>query len=245
MSSRYDRNPLRLKGQKDIVEYVRELLTRVEAGESSLQIGHTAIEDGDLIVRNGDIVVSESDGEVVLRILHGGTPEIRMYPLGDTDTHRVALFAYDFNAGGSPDQAVQLCVETSPGAAQDGGKLLMSRQYAILSHQPNGGAESYLWLNANSAGTQEAVYRGKWTNSLQFDNNMGLYMGVINTGGGFTSWTHTYFTSFATTIAPVVGLVNTGGAITWTITAMTTSAFTVSWTGTATKIINFWNFRVA
>lgn len=242
MAGRYGRDPLRLGGQKDIVEYVKDALRRIETGESSLQIGHTAIEDGNLVVRNGDIVVSETSGEVVLRILHGGTPEIRMYPLGDTDTHRVAFFGYDFNAGGAPDQAVQLCIETTD-LAQDGGKLLMSRQYAILSHQPDGGLESFLWLNAFSP--QEALYRGRWTNQVQYDNNMGLYMGVINAGGGFSSWTHTYFTSFATTIAPVVGLVNSGSTVTWTITGMTTSAFTVGWSGTAAKTINFWNFRVA
>lgn len=242
MSSRYDRNPLRLGGQKDITEFVQGLLERMKAQESSLQIGHTAIEDGNLVIRNGDIIVSESDDSVVIRVVHGGIPEIRFYPLGDTDTHRIAMFGYDFNSGGAPDQAFQLCVETN-NLVQDGGKLLMSRQYAILSHQPDGGLESFLWLNAFSP--QEALYRGRWTNQVQHDNNMGIYTGVISVGGGFSSWTHTYFTSFATTIAPVVGLVNSGSTVTWTITGMTTSAFTVGWSGTAAKTINFWNFRVA
>lgn len=244
MNGRYDVDPTRLQGKKSIIEFMQEVLKKVGSDDASLQIGHTSIEDGDLIIRNGDIIVSETDGEVVLQIMHGITPEIRFFPLGVNDTHRVALFAYDFGGGAAaPDQAVQLCVETV-GSVQDGGKLLLSRNYAILSHQPNGGSESYLWLNGNLTGSQEALFRGKWSNQAQFDSNMGLYMGVINAGGGFSSWTHTYFTSFATTIAPVVGLVN-NPVVTWTILGFSTSSFTVGWTGTASKTITFWNFRVA
>ena len=167
-----------------------------------------------------------------------------MFPLGDTDTHRIAFFGADFNSGvGVPDQSIQVCIETV-GEVQDGGKLLLTRNNAILSHQPAAGNESYFWLNAPTSGLQEVVYRGRWPNQYQFDNQMGIYTGVINVAGGFSSWTHSYFTSFATTTAPVVGLVN-NPVVTWTIQGFSTSAFTVAWSGTASKIITFWNFRVA
>lgn len=245
MDGRYGVDPSRQKGQKSIVEYVQDVLDRVSSGDASLQVGHSAIEDGDFIVRNGDILVSESDDSVVLRVIHGTVPEVRMYPLGGTDTHHCTIFGADFNLGTGlgPDQSIQMGIEKID-TTQDGGKVLLTKNNAIISHQPAGGLESFFWLNSPT-GTQEVLYRGRWSNQFQYDNNMGIYPGVINVGGGFTSWTHSYFTSFATTIAPVVGLVNTAGTVTWNITAMTTSAFTVSWTGTAAKTLNFWNFRVA
>jgi len=245
VADRYGVDPGRLKGQKSIIEFFQDAFRRIESGESSLQIGHTAVEDGDLTIRNGDLLVSESDNSVVLRLMHGSVPELRMFPLGETDSHRIALFGADFNLdqGAGPDQSVQLCVETVD-AIQDGGKVLLTRNNAIFSHQPAAGDESFLWLNAPASSTQEAVYRGKWTNQWQFDNQMGIYPGVIVVGSGFTSWTHSYFTSFATTVGPVVGLVNSA-AISWCIQGFSTAAFTVIWSGTAAKTIAFWNFRIA
>ena len=235
--------PSRLKGQKDIVEYVKQVIEELSSRSSSLQIGHTSIEDGNFIIRNGDIIVSESDDTIVLRILHGQTPEIRMWPLGETDTHRAALFSHDFSIDGPPDQAVLLSIETT-GATQDGGKLLLTRGYTVLSHQPNGGSESYFWLNADGVLPQIGLYQGKWPDRAQYNTDQGLYPGVFNVTAGFGSLTHTYNASFASTVAPVIGLVNTGGTVSWNITAMSTSAFTVTWTGTAAKTINIWNFRI-
>lgn len=244
MADRYDVDPSRLKGQKSLIEYVKDVTNRVTEGSASLQVGHTSIEDGDFVVRNGDIIVSETDGVVVMRIIHGAIPEIQMFPLGGTDTHRVVIFGADFNSGvGTPNQTIQIGVETIDGF-QDGGKLLLTKTEAIFSHQPDIGNESFLWFNAPVPTlNQEAVYCGRWPNQYQFNNQMGIYTGVINAGAGFSSWTHTYLTSFATTAAPVVGLVN-NPVVTWTILSFTTSAFTVGWSGTAAKTITFWNFRI-
>lgn len=243
--NKYDVDPSRLKGQKNIIDYILSIMDRLEKGEKGLRIGFTAIEDGNLTVRNGDIIVSETDDSIVLKILHGAVPEIRFWPLGDTDTHQATLFAYDYNGDvTNPDQAIQLDVELVDNTV-DGGKVLLTRNYAILSHQPDGFEESYIWLNAQgSSNRQVFLFRGKWSNQQQVDSNMGLYMGSIGVSAGFSSWTHTYSVAFASTMCPVVGLVNTAGTVTWNITAMSTSAFTVTWTGTLAKTLNFWNFRI-
>jgi hypothetical protein len=243
-TSRYASRPERLAGKPDIQEYVLELFRRIGAGETSLQIGHTAIEDGDLIVRNGDIVVSESDDSIVLKILHGFTPEIRFWPLGVNDTHRVAIFAFDAGSAENPDQALEIVVEETDATA-DGGKLLLFRGGAVLSHMPDGvgGEESYLWLNAY--GDQIADYRGRWTNQQQSDNNQGLYMGGFTASAGVSTWTHSYFSTFATGIFPVCTVGRSGSTLEWVLDGFNTSSFTLRFsTTTGDKAVTFWNFRV-
>lgn len=242
MPNRYLTDPLRLRGQKDVVEYFIDLNRRVTTEETSLRAGHTAIEDGNFTVRNGDIIVSESDDSIVLRLMHGDIPEIRMWPLGDTDTHRVAFFAYDDVDGG---QTAAIIIETDPGTVIDGGKLLIGRNFAVLSHQPDasGGEESYFWLGVDPFAPEVASFRGKWANQTQYDDHQGIYAGTHGISAGFTSWTHTYSTPFASDIGTIVTL-QSSAVVSWMVTAQSSSAFTVSWSGTTAKTLNFWNFRV-
>ncbi len=243
MTSRYGVDPKYLQGQKDIVSYVRDISDRVSSQEQALKSGHTAIEDGDFVVRNGNILVSESDDSVVLRIKHGEVPEINMWPLGDIDTHQVTLLGYDDANGG---QALALLVETNPGLSPDGGKLLLSKEYSVFSHQPNIGNESYIWLNSLWGITEEvALYRGRWSDQIQADSNMGLYMGAFTATSGVSTWTHTYFTPFSTTIAPLFTVGVNGTTIQWGIDNYSTSSFVIRFSSTSNnKFVTFWNFRL-
>src|SRR5688500_7378441 len=243
---RYGVDPTRLKGQKSIVDHMVELRKRVAVGETGLRIGHTAIEGGDLTVRNGDNIVSETDGTVVLRLFGGGIPEIRFYPLGETDTHQASLLSFDFDTGSGADQAVQLCIEETGSLDQDGGKVLLTRTFAVLSHQPEVGEETYIWLNADPGVEEIVLIKGRWSDQYQYDVRQALYTGSFSFGSGFSNWTHTYLAPFATTICPIVGFMNSvDTAVAWSITAQSTSSFKVRWaTGTDGKTINFWNFRI-
>ncbi len=245
MTNKYGVDPSRLKGQKTIIEHLKDLVGRVAAGETSLQIGHTAVEDGHLTIRNGDVIVSESDGTVVLRLLHGGIPEIRFFPLGETDTHRAVILSFDFDAGAGADQAIQMGIEKT-NTDQDGGKVLLTREIAVLSHQPAVGDETYVWLNADPLIPGSIVIKGRWSDQIFYEANQALYMGSFSFGSGFSNWTHTYLSSFATDMCPVVGFMNSvDTAVAWSITAQSTSSFKVRWaTGTDGKTINFWNFRI-
>lgn len=239
---RYGSNPNRTSGKKDIVEYVGEIMNRLDASETVKRIGTTAIEDGNLVVRNGDIIVSETAGNVVFKLLHGATPEMRFFPIGVGDTHRISIFAQNDGFFG---EVLFMNVETNPGAVVDGGKLIISDQMTILSFQPlaSGGNESYIWLN--NPGTPEVIdIQCKWPNQMQSSSLQGVYPGQASLGAGFSSYTHTYFTSFASTAVPIVTLFNSGGTVSWNLTAQSTSSFTVTWSGTTAKVINWWVFRV-
>jgi hypothetical protein len=246
MVDKYSVDPKFLEGKPDIVSYITELYRRVADGETVQRVGFTAIEDGNLVVRNGDIIVSETTGEIVLRIMHGETPEVRFYPLGSITTHRATLEAFDFSSTpGTPDQSVQLFIETEPGGVVDGGKVLLNQTGAVLAHQPDasGGEESHLWLNFGF--DEIANYRGRWFNQIQSDDHQGLYTGSFVASSGFSTWTHTYFTPFATSIIPIVTVLHSGSTIQWVLDAQSTSAFTVRFSSTTNaKTINFWNFRV-
>lgn len=246
MSNRYGTEPVRKRGQPDVVEYIKDLSERLRASEVAYRIGHTSIEDGDLIVLNGDIRVKESDGTTVLVIFHGSTPEIRMYPLGDTDTHQVAFFGFDFDLGFGPDQALQISVEKLAGFVEDGGKLLLTRNYGILSHQPDGGQESYLWLNADPVLDEIMVFRGKMRDQWQYDTRQTFYAGAFTASSGFSTWTHTYASAFADQVVPIVNVLHAGSTISWTIESYSTSAFTVRFSSTTnSKVITFCNVRVS
>jgi hypothetical protein len=240
VSNKYDINPNRLGGQKDIISHVIELGDRVSAQEVATRAGHTSIEDGNFIVRNGDIIVSESDDTVVMRLFHGAIPDIEMYPLGETDTHLISLFAFDFNSDPvTPNQAVQLYIARASDLDVDGGKVLLTKDYSILSWQPFGGLESYIRLDSFGF-----LFHGIWTNQGQASASDGIYTGWFTATSGFSTWTHTYFFPFTTIVAPVFTVGVTGTTIQWGIENFSASSFIIRFSTTSgNKFVTFWNFR--
>lgn len=241
--NRYKSDPRRIQGKLDIYEYIEGQERRLRTGETAFRVGHTSIEDGDFIVRNGDIIVSESDDSIVMRLFHGESPAIGWYPLGIDSTHIVSMFAFDVGDITLPETAFQNEITETTAFNTDGGKQLMWPGGHIVSHTPDGGAESYMWFNI--LGNATIGINGIWPNNFQYSTEAAIYAGTIDVPSGFGSWTNTYLSPFASTMAPVVGLLNTAGALTWNLTAVSTSAFTVSWSGTLDKTLYFWNFRVA
>lgn len=246
MTDRYESDATRRRGRPDIVEYIKDLSDRLRTAEVGLRIGHTSIEDGDLVVLNGDIRVKESDGTTVLAILHGSIPEIRMYPLGDTNTHQAAFFAFDFDIGFGPDQGIQIEVERTSDFAVDGGKLLLTENYAVLSHQPDGGEETYVWCNADPAFAEAFLFRGRFRDSWQYNINQTFYPGTINVSAGFSTWTHSYLSSFVDQVIPIISVVYNGATLQWNVDSYLQTAFTVRFgTTVGAKTITFFNVRVS
>lgn len=243
MADKHGIDPNRLSGKKSLTEHLQDLIGRVAASETSTRIGHTSVEDGDLTIRNGDLIVSESSGSIVLRLLHGTSPEIRMWPLGESDTHRIAFLGYN---GAVEAQSLAIFIETSPDAVIDGGKVLLAKNYAVFSHQPDasGGQETYIWLNGDPAMTESFIFRGRFRDQNQYDTHQALYMGSFVASSGFSTWTHTYAASFDTTFIPLVTVLHSGSTIQWVLDAFSTSSFTVRFSSTANdKTVNFWGFR--
>lgn len=244
MSDRYESDPTRRRGRPDIVEYIKDLSERLRTAEVGLRIGHTAIEDGDLVVLNGDIRVGETDGTTVLRILHGETPEIRFFPLGSTDDYLVAMYGFDFDSGFGTDQAIQIDVEQADGLILDGGKLLLTKRIAVLSHQPDSGEETYVWVNADPANDEVILFRGRMKDSIMYDDRQMFYAGTISVSSGFSTWTHSYAATWGDQILPVLTVNNNGATIQWNLDSFTISGFTVRFSSTVSgKNINFFNVR--
>lgn len=240
VSNRYDVNPNRLQGQKDIISHIIELGDRVSAQEVATRAGHTSIEDGNFIVRNGDIIVSETDDTVVMRIFHGDIPEIQMFPLGENDTHLVSFIGFDFDEDPSfPNQATQLYVARVSDLEPDGGKVLLSRDASIISYQPFGANEMYIRMDELGF-----LFHGIWTNQFQGSVADALYMGWFTATSGFSTWTHTYFFPFTTIVAPVFTVGVSGTTIQWGIENFSASSFIIRFsTTTGNKFVTFWNFR--
>lgn len=242
--SRYAVNPNRLDGRQDLFDRIAELESRIKQLEASLQIGFTAIETGELKVRNGNIVVVDTNNVPIMQITGFPLlPEILFWPAGDTDTHRVRIFALDFNPGGTIDQAWQVGIEETDGDI-DGGKVLLTRNFAILSHQPDasGGLESYVWVNSN--GLEDLAIQGKFYNKANL-SRWAYFTGTTVVGSGFGAVVISYSTPFATAVAPVATLVDTGGAgDAWVISAYSTSSFTLDWAGSDAHDVHFWVARV-
>lgn len=238
--NRYRNDPRRLEGKIDLYEYIEGQERRLGAGETGYRAGHTAIEDGNFIVRNGDILVSESDDSVVLRIFHGALPAIAWYPLGEDASHLAAMFGFDQGAGTT---AFVIEIEDSSNGEPDGGQMQIwqdGASYGFLSTAT--GLQSFMWLNALN--NNEFYFNGRFENSWQFDPSQAIYPGIAGIGAGFGGFTHTYFAPFASTAAPVLGLLDTAGTVSWNFTAVSNSGFTISWSGTTAKTVYYWIFRL-
>jgi hypothetical protein len=84
---------------------------------------------------------------------------------------------------------------------------------------------------------------GKWTNFVDIGSTQGLFTGSVGASAG-TSWTTGYGTTRASATLPIVTpQLNT--AIGWSVTASSTSSFTVATTNTGSGAIRFWCFRVS
>lgn len=238
MTNKYRVDPRRIDGRKDIVELVTDISQRLKRNENALRVGHTSVDDGNFTVRNGDIIFSESDTTESMRLFHGTIPELRMLPLGLDSSHHISMFGFDF---GNFSTAVQIGVEKIDNSI-DGGKILLWPSGAVFSFQPNVGNEVYIWLNIFE---DNIAVRGSWINQNDIDSRQALSVGSVDVGAGVSSLSWSYATTMASRMAPVIGLVDTAGLVTsWNLTAMSTSGFTVTWTGTLAKTVNFWVFRV-
>jgi len=224
---------------KDVMDYIGELEMRIRALETSHQIGNTSVDNGEFTVRNGDIVVRTDDDEEVTRIKHGDIPEIVMTPISTTgEDLEMKVFAWeDGDSGG----ALQLCVER-PGTGQDGGKLLLMRDAAFLSHQPDGRLEGYLSIGYFQ---DELIYmQGAFGQDLGYSDTA-FVCGRNVVAAGFGSFAYTYPAPLSNGVmVPVVQMTNTAGAIAGCLIAQSNSGWTYSWTGTLAKTINYWCFRV-
>jgi hypothetical protein len=224
----------------NLFDIIANLEERIRRLETAPRLSSTSIDSGQLVLKGGDIVVQNDDGEVVLRILHGNVPEIRMTPTGGDTDYRAYQYSWEHDTMGTVYQAG---IQDATGA-QDGGKLLLMQSGSYLSYQPAAGNEVYISLGALSGFDEGLYFRGRWPTNVVVDGTEALAMGSVNIAAGVSSYSHTYGTPFATAPGVVYGLLNSAGAVTHSLTASSTSGFTVAWTGTLAKTLYWWAFRL-
>lgn len=240
---RYRNEPMTLD------QRIADLERRISVLERAPRIGSTSIDSGSLAVKGGDIVVEDADGNIVIRVTQGGgtQPSIDFTPLGDATTHKARLYSVDGTiAGSAMEQTIgKFEIRTDPDDELDGGFLHVYQTGSRMGfHSDATGDEA--WFEAGEVNDATARLRivGRWLNNTQIETTDAIYPGSFNVTAGFSSWTLTYFASFATSVVPIVGLLNSAGALSWCITAQSASSFTVAWTGTLAKTINMWNIRL-
>jgi hypothetical protein len=120
-------------------------------------------------------------------------------------------------------------------------------QVSSLTWTGPGEDDMYITLNPEPISYPGTIaIRGKWLNQVDLDANQAISVGSVDVIAGLSSVTYTYDVTMASLMAPVVGLFNVGGALltSWNISDMTTISFSVRWSGTLAKTMNFWSMRL-
>lgn len=207
-------------------EHFVSLERRVSAVESNRRFGFTSFDEG------------------FVKIV-GALAEVRFVPPDSTylsSFSSIFSFYYGSNNAGAVLQMDNERIDIAGNFFQEGGKVQLFTDGAVLSflREFSGLPEAYLWLGAQGVATIEM--KGRFP-EIQADGEQAVLAGTSDLGAGFGSFTYTYFTAFVSTAVPIVTILNSGGVITWNLTAQSTSSWTVTWSGTAAKTINYWIFR--
>ena len=178
-------------------------------------------------------------------LIEAGVPKIRIYPAGSDPNNRITMVASDRLFDGYNQTYVQYTVNGINDDITDPYTYLVAFESGC-SIGVFGPSEAYFQSRNESLFGLDANLRivGRWLNDTQISSTDALYTGTRSVSAGVSSVTITYPSAFATTVAPVIGLLNSAGALNWCLTAQSASSFTVAWTGTLAKEINMWNIRI-
>lgn len=232
-------------GNTSLDEVILDLERRVSALERLPNIGNTSIDTGELIVKGGDIIVEDEDGVEVMRITQNGIfgrPEIRFAPLGESTEHILSINGEDGIINGLLETIGNFEVVDVASQQRDGGFVDIFETGARVGIEQIGGNVAFMEVGLVSGVENTVRYVGRW--SIFSGGTEALSALSTNIGAGFGGATIAYGATYATTAIPIVGLLNSAGALAWCITAQSTSSFTVSWTGTLAKVINHWIVRI-
>jgi len=224
---------------------VADLIRRVEQLERNPRISSTSIDTGALIVRGGDIIVENADGIEIIRITQSGAlgvPEIRFSPLGLATSHILSINADDAVVNGTAQTLGRFEVLDASTSDLDGGFVHIYETGSKIGFSDFGVSEAFAEFAILGAVTDGIRFVGRFGGA--FSNIEGVIAGTQAVGAGFGGITIGYPFTMATTPSPIVGLLNSAGALAWCLTAQSNTSFTVSWSGTLAKTINYWSVRM-
>ena len=228
------------RDKRDLVELIAALERRVSTLESSRRIGATSLDGGELTIRSGDIVVRNDNDKEVTRIMHGNIPIMRYRPANTaSDDFQLVTFGWESDDGA----AYQACVQTADGA-QDGGKLLLMREAVYLSKQMDDPGVNEVYLSMGQYSAEEIRLQGVFS-SVQRDELEAVVTFRVDVTAGFGAYLHTFDFPYDTVPIVMYSLFNSAGAVTHSLTALSTTGFTISWSGTLAKVLFFSVYRRA
>lgn len=175
------------------------------------------------------------DGKGVI-ITPGVQPKIVMIPANVEADHYGELLTLDDPDFGALTRLANRKIGVED---QDGGVIQLWQYGTIISHKILNETEQFIGLGWP---IEDHLYiQGKWTNNLAPLPDDAFFIAQIQVTAGFTSWTHNYGATMNNNMAPVYGLYTGGGIIvTNGLTGMSSTSFTVKWTGTDAHYINAW-----
>jgi len=219
----------------DLIEQIKRLEKRIAVLETSKRIGSSSVDSGSLIINDGDLIIKDASGSERIRLTRGVNPSVYQRAANATDEARARAVAFEQDG----KLQYQLYVVRDSDGAGDGGKLLLTREYAYLSHQPASGEETFIGLSAYAAYDNHFLFRGKWISDNQFADWNAVFMGTAKVESGFSGYAHTYDYPYPTTPLVLYSVTGNPATFTHSITATSTTGFTVTWSGTAAHDVNY------
>lgn len=234
----------------DLVNKVADLERRAKQLVRNPRTVATAIDEGSLIVNSeGVIEVRGLTGEYIFFKYY---PELNLVVIalnGEPSLNTEVVYQItEEDIDGLVEVTATIYIQEIIGFTVTGGTMFNAVEFASLQYYPPGGGPTIAgWLMRDYTpfgidGRLGAL--GRFLDRVQLSNKEAVYTGSFSVGAGVSSATHTYASSFATTMYPILGLHSASGAVAWSITAQSATSFTVAWVGTTAKIINMWNIRM-
>lgn len=243
--TKYRQDPMTL------VDRVRVLDARINNLERTPRFVSTSIDNGDMVVKanHAIITVKDTNGQPVLYIVTLNNQTAIWYAPPDTPNDFISYQWAFSNLGLDIDQQTYYQMAMVPSDASNFpimgialGETISSIEYInddnTLSSYFQSRKLSLYGLDGNMR------IAGRWQNRGQVSNRDGVHCGNATIAAGVSSSTYSYPATFASTMVPIVSLRETTGVVTWCITAQSNASFTVSWTGTLLKVLNWWCIRL-
>lgn len=230
----------RFRETPDLLAKIVDLEKRLSTLESARRVGNASIDAGQLTVSDGKIVVLSNDGHESVIVDGGSLPSYKMIPSSAPDSYQIAQYGWAPYVGGA---AYEVHVEDHTGT-RDGSKLLLTQGAAYMSHQPASGAEAFVACGDLGLGTEHFRLRGRWVYNNGYDEQDAVVFGYDSFGAGFSAAAYAFPYTFDQIPIVLCNIYNSGTAVAWDLSALSTSGFTVTWaTGTTAKTVMWAAFR--
>lgn len=232
----------RFRKELDLVEHFRLLEQRISKLETSNRSNNTSVDSGSFAINGGRLVVNDSMGNIIYELLREDeNPVVYIHPtFGNPNQDKIKISGTS-DVGRGPEYRVEILQSDDTPL---GGYLSVREDGVALIHT-NNDVQSGIEFSAEAASQGIVTIKGKFWPNQSLDPNQATFVGQINVDTGFSALTVSYDREMTDGVmVPVPALMNSAGAVAWSITSQTTTDFTVAWAGTDAKTINYWCYVI-